>query len=92
MLFRSLDPELNEAERTSAFAEDAPDDKREGLLPRDDLFALIGTTPMPVDDLVRLSGHPVASVRTLLVELELEGRIIQQDGGLIATTVTRSFP
>lgn len=77
------------AERTSAFAEDAPDDKREGLLPRDELMALIGTTPLPIDDLVRLSGRPVASVRTLLVELELEGRIARQDGGLIAATLPR---
>jgi len=26
-----LDPDLDTAERTSAYAEDAPDDKREGL-------------------------------------------------------------
>lgn len=84
-----LDPDLDMAERTSAFAEDAPDDKREGLLPRDELMALIGTTPLPIDDLVRLSGRPVASVRTLLVELELEGRIARQDGGLIAATIPR---
>jgi DNA processing protein len=82
-----LDPDLGGAERTSAFAEDAPDDKREGLLPRDELIALIGTTPLPIDDLVRLSGRPVASVRTLLVELELEGRIARQDGGLIAAII-----
>ncbi|MFM8607787.1 MAG: DNA-processing protein DprA [Hyphomicrobiales bacterium] len=84
-----LDPDLDGAERTSAFAEDAPDDKREGLLPRDELIALIGTTPMPIDDLVRLSGRTVASVRTFLVELELEGRITRQDGGLITATVPR---
>ncbi len=80
-----LDPDLNALERTSSFAEDAPDGNGEELLPRDQLVALIGTTPMPIDDLVRLSGRPVASVRTLLVELELEGRIARQDGGLIAS-------
>ncbi len=84
-----LDPEPDEAERTSAFAEDAPDDKMEGILPRDHIFALIGTTPMAIDDLVRLSGRPVASVRTLLVELELEGRIARQDGGLITAVLPR---
>lgn len=78
-----LDPDLNDSERTSEFAEDAPDGMREGPMPRDQLVALLGTAPMPVDDLVRLSGIPVASIRTLLVELELEGRIMRQDGGLI---------
>jgi DNA processing protein len=84
-----LDPDLDDAERTAAFAEDAPDDKMEEILPRDHIFALIGTTPMPIDDLVRLSGRPVASVRTLLVELELEGRIARQDGGLITAVLPR---
>jgi DNA processing protein len=84
-----LDPDLDDAERTAAFAEDAPNDKMEVLLPRDHIFALLGTTPMPVDDLVRLSGRPVASVRTLLVELELEGRIARQDGGLITAVLPR---
>lgn len=84
-----LDPDLADAERTAAFAEDAPDDKMEVLLPRDHIFALLGTTPMPIDDLVRLSGRPVASVRTLLVELELEGRIARQDGGLITAVLPR---
>ena len=84
-----LDPDLDDAERTAAFAEDAPDDKMEVLLPRDHIFALLGTTPMPIDDLVRLSGRPVASVRTLLVELELEGRIARQDGGLITAVLPR---
>ena len=80
-----LDPDLSALGRVPSFAEDAPDGKGEEVLPRDQLAALIGTTPMPIDDLVRLSGRPVASVRTLLVELELEGRIMRQDGGLITT-------
>lgn len=84
-----LDPEPDEAERTSAFAEDGPDDKMEGILPREYIFKLLGTTPMPIDDLVRLSGRSVASVRTLLVELELEGRIARQDGGLITAVLPR---
>ncbi|NBU13985.1 MAG: DNA-protecting protein DprA [Alphaproteobacteria bacterium] len=84
-----LDPDLDDAERTTAFAEDAPDDKMEVILPRDHIFALLGTTPIPIDDLVRLSGRPVASVRTLLVELELEGRIARQDGGLITAVLPR---
>src|SRR3954454_13457034 len=35
------------------------------------IVALLGPTPMPVDDLIRLSGSSPATVRVVLLELEL---------------------
>jgi len=45
---------------------------------------LLGPTAVGLDDLVRLSGAPPGVVRTILLELELAGRIERQRGGLFA--------
>jgi DNA processing protein len=37
-----------------------------------------------MDDLIRLSGAPPSLVRTILLELEVAGRITRRDGGLLA--------
>jgi DNA processing protein len=47
------------------------------------ILALLGPAPVGLDDLVRLSGAPPAIVRTVLLELELAGRI-ERHGGTIA--------
>jgi DNA processing protein len=49
------------------------------------IMGLLGPSPVTVDDLIRLSGLPAALVRTLLLELEVAGRVWRQDGGQIAT-------
>ena len=48
------------------------------------IVALLGPAPVGLDDLVRLSGSSPAMVRTVLLELELAGRIERQSGGLVA--------
>jgi DNA processing protein len=48
------------------------------------IVALLGPTPMPVDDLVRLSGSSPAVVRVVLLELELAGRIERHGGALVS--------
>src|SRR5215470_6501070 len=45
---------------------------------------LLGPTPVSIDDLVRLSGASPAAVRTVLLELELAGRLERHGGGLVA--------
>jgi len=45
---------------------------------------LLGPTPVAIDDLVRLSGEPPAIVRTVLLELDLAGRLQRHPGGLVA--------
>jgi DNA processing protein len=48
------------------------------------IVALMGPTPVAVDDLIRLSGCSPAAVQTTLLELELAGRLDRQRGGLVA--------
>jgi DNA processing protein len=48
------------------------------------IVALLGPTPVAVDDLIRLSGCSPATVQTTLLELELAGRLHRQRGGLVA--------
>ena len=52
---------------------------------RDDIAGLLGPTPVAIDDLVRLSGASAATVRQVLLELELAGRIERHGGGLVST-------
>jgi DNA processing protein len=48
------------------------------------IVALLGPTPVAVDDLIRLSGCSPAAVLTTLLELELAGRLDRHRGGLVA--------
>ena len=48
------------------------------------IVGLLGPTPVSIDDLIRLSGLPVAIVRTLLLELELAGKLERHGGGLVS--------
>jgi DNA processing protein len=48
------------------------------------IVALLGPTPVPVDDLIRLSGVPSTMVQATLLELELAGRLKRQQGGRVA--------
>ena len=41
-------------------------------------------TPVDIDDLVRLSGASPATVRMVLLELELAGKLERQAGGRVA--------
>ena len=51
---------------------------------RDRIVALLGPTPVSIDDLVRLSQSSPAIVRTVLLELEIAGRLERHGGGLIS--------
>jgi DNA processing protein len=48
------------------------------------ILGLLSSTPVAMDDLIRLSGLPAALVRTLLLELEIAGWVSRQDGGQLA--------
>jgi DNA processing protein len=48
------------------------------------IVALLGPTPVSIDDLIRMSGLSPAVVHTALLELELAGRLHRQPGGLVA--------
>jgi DNA processing protein len=51
---------------------------------REAIVGLLGPTPVGLDDLVRLSGSSPAVVRTVLLELELAGRLARHGGGLVS--------
>jgi DNA processing protein len=55
-----------------------------GVAERARIVALLGPTPMPIDDLVRLSGSSPAVVRVVLLELELAGRLERHGGALVS--------
>jgi DNA processing protein len=51
---------------------------------REHVVNLLGPTPILLDDLIRLSGASPAVVRTVLLELELAGRLERHGGGLVS--------
>ena len=79
ILGRPIDVSAKEPQR------DAPDAGREPASDeRHRIVALLGPIPVDIDDLVRLSGASAAIVRTVLLELELAGRLERQAGGRVA--------
>jgi DNA processing protein len=55
-----------------------------GASERARLLALLGGAPISIDDLVRSSGQPARDVTRLLLELELDGDVVRQPGGLLS--------
>jgi DNA processing protein len=45
---------------------------------------LLGPSPIGLDDLIRMAGTSPAAVRTVLLELELAGRLERHGGGLVS--------
>jgi DNA processing protein len=68
------------------FRNDAPELALEDPTPgaRATILALLGPTPVELDDLIRESGEPAGVVQLVLVELELAGRLIRTGGSRIA--------
>jgi DNA processing protein len=48
------------------------------------IIGLLGPSPVGIDDLIRMSGTSPAVVRTVLLELELAGKLERQGGGLVS--------
>lgn len=49
-----------------------------------DVAGLLGTAPVAVDELVRLSQAPAGAVQLALIELELAGRLVRHAGGRVS--------
>jgi DNA processing protein len=53
-----------------------------------DAFALVeellGPSPVPVDEIIRLSGAPSGAVQMALLELDLAGRLERHAGGRVS--------
>jgi DNA processing protein len=65
-----------------------PDDEYSEAEPdagdRTRIVALLGPVPILLDDLIRMSGASPAIVRTVLLELELAGRLERHGGGMVS--------
>jgi DNA processing protein len=48
------------------------------------ITGLLGATPVPIDDVIRLSGASPATVRMVLLELELAGRLKRHGAALVS--------
>jgi DNA processing protein len=48
------------------------------------IIDLLGPAPVLLDDLIRMAGASPATVRTVLLELELAGRLERHGGGLVS--------
>lgn len=54
---------------------------------RQAVIDLLGPVPLPVDELIRQSGADTAAVQTILLELELAGRLVRHAGGRVSVEV-----
>jgi DNA processing protein len=54
-----------------------------------DLIALLGPSPVAIDDLVRQSGFSIRNVQTALLELEIAGRLERHGGNAVSLIVGR---
>ena len=77
ILSRPIETSLEEP-GASGFSEDASEAERARIV------TLLGPTPVSIDDLIRLSGAAASTVRVVLLELELAGRLQRHRGGLVA--------
>ena len=78
---RPIDPRMVRAPAS-------PFDGRPGGEPDDverrALIGLLGPVPVTIDELIRQSGLPPATVALILLELELAGRIERHAGGRVS--------
>jgi DNA processing protein len=78
ILGRPIELSVEEPEAPSPHRTDPAAEERKRIV------SLLGPTPVGLDDLVRLSGSSPAAVRTVLLELELAGRLERHGGGLVS--------
>jgi DNA processing protein len=70
--------ELREPDSGEPFDFDPGSDERARIV------ALLGPTPVSLDDLVRMAATSPATVRVVLLELELAGRLERHGGGMVS--------
>jgi len=84
---------LSQIERSSVPVAEEPE--REGgrsMLPPDDsdrslIVDALGPTPVEIDDVIRHTGLPAASVYLVLLELDIAGRLHRHPGGFVSVAM-----
>jgi DNA processing protein len=79
-LFRAR-PAAPPVERSVLLA--APPDDAE----RDHIVEALGPTPVEIDDIVRHTGLPISAVHSVLLELDMAGRLHRHPGGLVSISM-----
>jgi DNA processing protein len=64
--------------------DEEPIDSEPDASERARIVNLLGPAPLLLDDLIRMAGTTPAIVRTVLLELELAGRLERHGGGLVS--------
>ena len=82
-MLRPIDPRML-SEPSASYDPPVHGDAEEG--DRRAITALLGPVPTPVDEIVRQSSRPPAIVQTVLLELELAGRLERHAGGQVSLT------
>jgi DNA processing protein len=70
--------------RADEFDENEPPAFEPDARDRARIISLLGPSPIGLDDLIRMAGTTPATVRTVLLELELAGRLERHGGGLVS--------
>lgn len=61
----------------------APPDDAE----RDHIVDALGPTPVEIDDIVRHTGLPISAIHSVLLELDMAGRLHRHPGGLVSISM-----
>jgi DNA processing protein len=54
---------------------------------RDHIVDALGPTPVEIDDIVRHTGLPISSIHSILLELDIAGRLHRHPGGLVSLSM-----
>ncbi len=80
--FRPLDSRVRSESAPFELSPVDVSDSDEGA--RRSVEELLGPSPVPIDELVRLSGLPSGAVQLVLLELDLAGRLYRHAGGRVS--------
>ena len=83
ILGQPLERPAQEADETAPAPPSVPAPEP-GSEERNRIVELLGPTPVSIDDLIRLAGRSPATVRIVLLELEVAGRLQRHGGGLVS--------
>ena len=81
---RGIDLARQKLEQEPAQETPGPLDSEPAEDERSHIISLLGPTPSAIDDLVRMSRTSPAIVRTVLLELEIAGRLERHGGALVS--------
>ena len=81
--------DLPEVTAAPVHARRAFEEESRGPIEADPIVALLGPSPVAIDDLVRQSGRPTREVQTALLELEIAGRLERHGGNAVSLLPAR---